>query len=124
MAQAPKNDDKHGDHKHDYVDERQREQDSQKPAVNTLLAPDPDLQKERVAAAGKLFDEYEKEAKEDPSRMVTSATDQIQRSLDMESVGPSNWMNEMERRIQERQGDTPPEPRQVRGIAQAERPIR
>ena len=54
---------------------------------------------------------------------ITTQTDQLVRSAEMEQVGPTAWMNEMERRIAERQGDAPdraaPGPRRGAG---AQRP--
>jgi hypothetical protein len=75
------------------------------------------INEERTAEARKIFDEYEKE--EPP---MTTQTDQLRRSMDMEKVGPENWMKEQERRIRERQGEPPPEPRQVRGVAPVKPP--
>ena len=40
----------------------------------------------------------------------------------MERVGPAAYMAEQERRIRERQGDPPAEPRQVHGVAPAQKP--
>ena len=71
--------------------------------------------------ARKIFDDNEKAA-EDEDFPVTTQTDQLVRSMEMEQVGPTAWMNEMERRIAERQGDAPAEPRQVHGVAPAQRP--
>ena len=84
--------------------------------------PDADkIRQERAAEAKKIFDDNEKAA-EDEDFPVTTQTDQLVRSMEMEQVGPTAWMNEMERRIAERQGDAPDEPRQVHGVAPAQRP--
>ena len=81
--------------------------------------PDADkIREERAAEARKIFDDNEK----DEDLPVTTQTDQLVRSAEMEQVGPTAWMNEMERRIAERQGDAPPEPRQVHGVAPVQRP--
>jgi hypothetical protein len=71
----------------------------------------------RVAEARKIFDEYEKE--EPP---MTTQTDGIRRSMDMERVGAENYMRALEDRIKERQGEAPPEPRQVHGVAPVKPP--
>lgn len=72
---------------------------------------------EKAAEARKIFDEA---AKDDSP--VTSQTDQLRRSAEMEKVGPTAWMNEQDRRIRERQGEPPIEPRQVHGVAPAQKP--
>ena len=59
-------------------------------------------QEDRAAAAKKLFDDNEAHADDRP---VTTQTDQLRRSAEMEQVGPQAWMNEAERRIREREGD-------------------
>lgn len=86
-------------------------------------APAADVDKkraeERAAQARKIFDENEKD---DDDRPITTQTDQLIRSAEMEEVGPSAWINEQERRIRERQGDPPAEPRQVHGVAPAQKP--
>ena len=86
----------------------------------SFLAPNPEVQKDRQAAAAKLVDDYEKEAGDELP--LTTQTDQLARSADMEAVGPTNWMNETEARIQERSGDEPPPTRQARGIAPVQPP--
>lgn len=53
---------------------------------------------------------------------LTTQTDQVLRSQEMEREGPTNWMERTGREIAERQGDAPDEPRQVHGIAPAPRP--
>ena len=87
---------------------------------SSFLAPSPEVQKDRQAAAAKLVDDYEKEAGDDLP--LTTQTDQLARSADMEAVGPTNWMNETEARIQERSGEEPPPTRQARGIAPVQPP--
>lgn len=74
-------------------------------------------EKERAAEARKIFDGYDKE-----DLPVTTQTDQLRRAADMERVGPAAYMAEQERRIRERQGDPPLEPRQVHGVAPAKKP--
>lgn len=74
---------------------------------------------ERAARARQIFDENEKD---DDDLPLTTQTDQLRRSMEMEEVGPSNWMNEQERRIRERQGEPPHEPRQVHGVAPPQKP--
>lgn len=74
--------------------------------------------KKRAAKAKELFDKDEKEAKDNPGSW-TSQVDQLRRSAEMEQVGVEAWMVEQERRIRERQGDPPIEPRQVHGVAVA-----
>ena len=86
-------------------------------------AREPDLDKireDRANEARKIFDENEKDAEDDLP--VTSQTDQLRRSMEMEQVGPTAWMNEQERRIRDRQGDPPAEPRQVHGVAPVQKP--
>ena len=73
----------------------------------------------RAAEARKIFDDNEAD-KDD--RAVTTQTDQLIRSSEMERVGPSAWMAESERRIADRQGSPPAEPRQVHGVAQVQKP--
>lgn len=80
-----------------------------------------DEEKERAAKAKELFDKDEKEAKDNPGSW-TSQVDQLRRSAEMEQVGVAAWMAEQERRIQERQGEPPREPRQVHGVAAARPP--
>ena len=92
------------------------------PPGSSFLAPSPEVQKDRQAAATKLVDDYEKEAEDDSGLPLTTQTDQLARSADMEAVGPTNWMNETEARIQERSGDEPPPTRQARGIAPVQPP--
>jgi hypothetical protein len=53
----------------------------------------------------------------DPAGPVTTQTDQLVRSAKMEKMGPTAYMEEENRRIMERQGEPPPEPRQVHGVA-------
>lgn len=72
---------------------------------------------ERAAEARKIFDAYD-----DKDLPVTTQTDQLRRAAEMEKVGPTAWMNEQERRIRERQGDPPAEPRQVHGVAPVKKP--
>ena len=72
---------------------------------------------DRAAEARKIFDGYDKE-----DLPVTTQTDQLRRAADMERVGPAAYMAEQERRIRERQGDPPAEPRQVHGVAPAKKP--
>ena len=55
-------------------------------------------QKQRAEDARKLVDDYEKDGDEDMP--LTTQTDQVRRSMDMETVGPTAWMNETEARIQ------------------------
>lgn len=76
-------------------------------------------EKERAAEAKKVFDAYEKDDEDLP---LTTQTDQLRRSMDMEKVGVANWMAEQENRIRSRQGDPPIEPRQVHGVAPAQKP--
>ena len=116
MANAPtpqhKEQPKHDDDAHHQGAQQQaREPDPQK------------IREERAAEAKKIFDENEKDA-EDGFIPVTTQTDQLVRSAEMERVGPTAWMEEEERRIRERQGDPPAEPRQVHGVAPAQRPTR
>jgi hypothetical protein len=80
--------------------------------------PDQDqIREQRAAEARKLFDENDSD-----DLPVTTQTDQLRRSMEMEQVGPTAWMNEQERRIRERQGDPAPEPRQVHGVAATNKP--
>ena len=89
----------------------------------TLLRPQPTkvkrAQEARAAEARKIFDDNEAD-KDD--RAVTTQTDQLIRSSEMERVGPSAWMAESERRIADRQGSPPAEPRQVHGVAPVQKP--
>jgi hypothetical protein len=71
----------------------------------------------KAAETRKIFDTYE-----DDDLPLTTQSDQLRRAMDMEKVGPSNWMAEQDRRIRERQGDPPIEPRQVHGVAPAKKP--
>lgn len=83
--------------------------------------PDVDLNRireERAAEARKIFDGYD----DDDDLPLTTQTDQLRRSMDMERVGPEAYMLEAERRIRDRQGDPPPEPRQVHGVAPVQKP--
>ena len=94
----------------------------QQGAQQQARGPDVDkIREDRAREARKIFDDNEKAA-EDEDFPVTTQTDQLVRSMEMEQVGPTAWMNEMERRIAERQGDAPDEPRQVHGVAPAQRP--
>ena len=91
---------------------------------NKLREPDPQkIRDERAAEAKKIFDENEKDA-EDGFTPVTNLklTASLFDRARMERVGPTAWMEEEERRIRERQGDPPAEPRQVHGVAPAQRP--
>ena len=114
MATAPtpqhKDQPKHDDRADDAHQQGQQQQ---------ARGPDADkIREERAAEARKIFDDNEK----DEDFPVTTQTDQLVRSAEMEQVGPTAWMNEMERRIAERQGDAPAEPRQVHGVAPVQRP--
>lgn len=77
--------------------------------------------KKRAAKAKEIFDKDEAKAKENGGPW-TAQVDQLKRSAEMEEVGASAWMTELERRIRERQGDPPIEPRQVHGVAQVKAP--
>ena len=123
MANAP-----HKPEPHEHKPERDPRQDSDKPyrpedpAAPNQRDPDENIDQKRQAdqranEARKLFDENERD-----DLPVTTQTDQLRRSMEMEQVGPTAWMNEQERRIRERQGDPPDEPRQVHGVAPVQRP--
>lgn len=79
------------------------------------------LAEERAAKAKEIFDKDEAKAKDDPGPW-TSQIDQLRRSAEMEEVGPAAWMAEQDRRIRERQGEPPVEPRQVHGVATPQKP--
>jgi hypothetical protein len=125
MANKHDDDSKHVTHK--TAAEAQREYDAsatKKTAAEAQseydgLVPSPEVQKDQQAAAAKLVDDYEAA---EPGSPLTTQTDQLARSADMEAVGPGNWMAETEARIQERSGDEPPPTRQARGIAPVQPP--
>jgi hypothetical protein len=87
-------------------------QDSDKPDD----AQQQHIREERAAEARKIFDSRGDDLP------VTTQTDQLRRSMEMEQVGPAAWMDEQERRIRERQGDPSAEPRQVHGVAPTQKP--
>ena len=132
MAQTPKDEHRHDDPKgrpptpaeqRDRDEAERKEEDHERQSANDPNRPtaaqigDPAIEKERASEARRIFDGYE-----DDDGPVTAQTDQLRRSIDMERVGPTAWMVELERRIRERQGDPPAEPRQVHGVAPAPRP--
>ena len=118
MANAPTPQHKPDAPKHDERGDDAHQQGAQQQG----RGPDADkIREDRAREARKIFDDNEKAA-EDEDFPVTTQTDQLVRSMEMEQVGPTAWMNEMERRIAERQGDAPDEPRQVHGVAPAQRP--
>ena len=118
MANAPTPQHKPDAPKHDERGDDAHQQGAQQQG----RGPDADkIREDRAREARKIFDDNEKAA-EDEDFPVTTQTDQLVRSMEMEQVGPTAWMNEMERRIAERQGDAPAEPRQVHGVAPAQRP--
>jgi hypothetical protein len=53
---------------------------------------------------------------------VTTQTDQLRRSMEIEKMGPQAYMEAQETRIRDRQGAPPIEPRQVHGIAPPQKP--
>ena len=126
MANKHDDDSKHATHK--TIAEQQHEHGhgvnlapaGETPPGSSFLAPSPQVQQDRQAAAAKLVDGYEREAKD--GLPLTTQTDQLARSADMEAVGPTNWMNETEASIQERGGDEQPPTRQARGIAPVQPP--
>ena len=105
-----------------HKDQPKHDDAHQQGAQQQARGPDADkIREDRAREARKIFDDNEKAA-EDEDFPVTTQTDQLVRSAEMEQVGPTAWMNEMERRIAARQGDAPDEPRQVHGVASAQRP--
>jgi hypothetical protein len=96
-------------------------QDSDKPydpakpadaAVKPGDPPKPDFKKDAPSLSAKSEDEMP----------MTAQTDQLKRAGEMEKVGVKNWMEEQEKNIRERQGDPPPQPRQVPGVAPPQKP--
>ncbi len=117
--ESPKRDSRQDSDKPYRPDDAHQQGDQQQSREN----PESDLdhiREDRAKEARKIFDENEKDAEDDLP--VTTQTDQLRRSMEMEQVGPTAWMNEQERRIRERQGDPPIEPRQVHGVAPVQRP--
>jgi len=97
-------------------DDPHRPDDAHQQGAQQQGRDDPQHIKEaRAAEARKIFDE-------DEDLPVTTQTDQLRRAAKMEQVGPQAYMEEQERRIRERQGDPPAEPRQVHGVAPAKKP--
>lgn len=106
-------------HRPEPHDSKDRPDDAHQQGEQQQTRTDPDHIKEaRAAEARKIFDGYDNE-KDLP---VTTQTDQLRRAADMEKVGPQAYLEEQERRIRERQGDPPAEPRQVHGVAPAKKP--
>ena len=126
----PKHDERGDDkHQHDRSEadkqasiQQSNERDRQDPNLPAALQGTTDEnQKQRAEDARKLVDDYEKDGDEDMP--LTTQTDQVRRSMDMETVGPTAWMNETEARIQERSDERrTDEPRQLHGVAQAQKP--
>ena len=114
------------EHEHEHEHEREREDNKQRRRDNSPVAAQEELKAQRLEEANKLADDYEKEAEDDEGDFGPLSTqgDQVRRSEDMMRVGASNWVAATEAKIAERQGDPPPEPRQVHGVAPAQRPTR
>jgi hypothetical protein len=108
VAQAPKQDDKQP-HEHDEA--RRHEDEKNQALVQKQQQPRSPEENRRA------YDELE-----NVDWPITAQTDQLARSAKMERMGPTAYMEEENRRIQERQGQPPDEPRQVHGVAPAKKP--
>ena len=125
MAQAPhKSEDAHKSdpHKDDPHKDDPHKNDDQPVYKNEQRAADPDTPPNMSRPP--YADGRGRQAAWDADHPgpLTTQTDQVLRSQEMEREGPANWMERTNREIAERQGDAPDEPRQVHGVAPAQRP--
>ena len=114
MAQAPKADDKHA-HAHDAASQHIDPKAPPLGPVSTAEEARRTYERSREENA-KLYDDLD-----DVEGPITTQTDQLLRSRKMEAMGPTAFMEEENRRIAERSGEPPVEPRQVHGVAPVER---
>ena len=114
MAQAPKADDK--GHSHDAASQHIDPKAPPLGPVGTAEEARRTYERSREENA-KLYDDLD----DDDEGPITTQTDQLIRSRKMEIMGPTAFMEEENRRIAERSGEPPVEPRQVHGVAPVER---
>lgn len=119
MAQAPHkpNQDDHSSEHHDREEREKRDQQERDQGRDNPFHDPPGVDRPPFASGKGAWDA------EHPGPLTTQ-TDQLVRSREMEVEGPRHWMERTGREIAERQGDAPDEPRQVHGVAPAQRPTR